>query len=341
MRILLAMDAQQLPLGNPQVVGYGGIQAVVWYLASALVQRGHQVVLLAPVGSTVPAGVYFLPHLPGSRGSRYREWIAWAEVVHTHDWGRLAREWAPHSPWTPWVMTWHGPAEGLPPHVPPNVTVTGVSPWHTRYIHQIRPRLRIAPFQNGIDLRDYPLYTGPRSEAALFLASRLPYKGLHGAMQAAIRSGRPLWIAGPTASAFQGDARYQRQLRRLWSRIPQGSRDGGEARGRTKVWLLQHARMTVVPHAGVDEAFGLWAVESLACGTPAIGWQRGASPETIGPAGATVNSWEQLTAVFRHPPAVPPALCRSQASRWATDIMAQQAEGAYQSARARHASLLY
>ena len=328
MRILLVLDANQLPVGDPRHVGYGGIEAVVWFLAEALVAHGHQVAVMAAVGSTAPSGASCLIHRSITPPSTIHHWIAQADIVHCHDWGRMAQQWAPHFPRTPFITTWHGPAAGAPGTFPPNVTVTGVSRWHAGQIARTHT-YPVHTITNGINLDAYPLYIGPRSPAALFLARRVPEKGLHLAVEASIQSGRPLWVAGPTDARFHGGRDYMRQMKRQMRRTPKGSWDEGEARGARKVRLLQHARVTVVPQHTFDEPFGLWAVESLACGTPVIGWRRGAIPDVIGHAGVAVESMPQLVEAMRHPPIISPMTCRDQAARWNADDMAREAERVY------------
>ena len=330
MRILLALDTFQLPVRDPRRAGYGGIEAVVWFLAEELIARGHHVAVLASPGSSVPSGGHLLIHHPSDTADTYHSWIAGADVIHCHDWGRLAQEWAPQFPHKHFVTTWHGEATGAPRHVPPNVTVTGVSPWHSQQIHTTHG-YPVRNISNGIALDAYPLYTGRRETAALFLARRVPEKGLHLAVDAAQRSQRPLWVAGPLDAKFHGGAPYLRYMRQRMAALPRGSRDWGEARGHHKVWLLQHARVTVVPHHTFSEPFGLWAVESLACGTPVIGWRRGSIPQVVGSAGMTVTSFAELVRALRDPPRVSPEACRRQAMRWSARRMAQDAETVYHS----------
>ena len=45
-----------LPLDDPRN-GYNGLEQVVWSTAAGLARRGHEVLLVAPIGSVAPPGV--------------------------------------------------------------------------------------------------------------------------------------------------------------------------------------------------------------------------------------------------------------------------------------------
>ena len=132
-----------------------------------------------------------------------------------------------------------------------------------------------------------------RSEGYLaFLGRMSPKKGVVRAIDIARRCGVPLKIA---AKIYPEEQRYFDQAiaplldtsRPLVDYV-------GEVGGREKEQLLAGARALLFP---IDwpEPFGLVMIESMACGTPVIGWRRGSVPEVLedGVTGFIVDTVEE------------------------------------------------
>jgi glycosyltransferase involved in cell wall biosynthesis len=119
-----------------------------------------------------------------------------------------------------------------------------------------------------------------------------PKKGVVRAIDIARRCGVPLKIA---AKIYPEEQRYFDQAiaplldtsRPLVDYV-------GEVGGREKEQLLAGARALLFP---IDwpEPFGLVMIESMACGTPVIGWRRGSVPEVLedGVTGFIVDTVEE------------------------------------------------
>ncbi len=111
-----------------------------------------------------------------------------------------------------------------------------------------------------------------------FLGRMSPEKGVVRAIEIARRCGVPLKIA---AKIYPEEQLY---FDRTIAPLLETSRPLvdylGEIGGREKEELLAGARALLFP---IDwpEPFGLVMIESMACGTPVIGWRRGSVPEVL------------------------------------------------------------
>lgn len=74
----------------------------------------------------------------------------------------------------------------------------------------------------------------------------------------------------------------------------------GQVTDRQKAKFLGNASALLFP-VDVHEAFGLVAIEAMACGTPVIGWRRGAIPEVVedGITGFVVDSIDEAVLALR------------------------------------------
>jgi glycosyltransferase involved in cell wall biosynthesis len=194
--------------------GYGGTEAVVWLLCEELVERGHEVTLLAAPGSRSHARVR------SPLGSQHGDRIGWAlyeadhvgcaydaiedaahdgrsfDVVHDHS-GFTAVAMVPRSP-VPVVHTLHSPFD------------EDTSPFYSRHGRKVRlvaisrfqqehapPGVQVADVvPNPIRVRDWP-FSEHKDEFLLWVARFDPVKGAHRAITVARRAGLPLVLAGP------------------------------------------------------------------------------------------------------------------------------------------------
>ncbi|MDD3580072.1 MAG: glycosyltransferase family 4 protein [Desulfobacca sp.] len=297
---------------------YGGTELMVALLIRGLLAREHQVRLFCAGDSTLP-----LPHQgpypkafwpPDKFSENLHLSYAWAQlhceppqVIHSHL-ENAAGFWAAGPAPAPLAITLHTPLTPIKRdyllHFP-QVHLVAVSDFQYRQL-QAHPRRHLIP--HGLDVKDYPFRTA-KQDLLLFLGRIYPDKGLHTAIRLAQDLGQRLLIAGPV---FGPDRPYfDQQIR------PQV--DGqriiylGPADFAQKVDLLGRARGLVLP-LEVDEAFGLVLLESMACGTPVLAYDRGAVAEVVvqGETGFVVQNYSELKDKCRRLAEIDPYRCREQ-----------------------------
>ncbi len=163
-----------------------------------------------------------------------------------------------------------------------------------------------ATVYHGIDLDLFSLNEAP-GEYLLYFGRIHPDKGAYEAIQIARKFGMKLFMAG----IIQDEAYYQAQVAPYIDEhniIYVGA--VGPARRNE---LLQGAYALLHP-IYFQEPFGLSVVESMACGTPVIAFDRGSMPEVIneGRTGFLVNNIDEAVDKLR----AIPTLERSQCRRW-------------------------
>jgi glycosyltransferase involved in cell wall biosynthesis len=284
MRILI-MSTDSVPVPPPH---YGGIERVVAEVATGMMQRGHQVALLALAGSKLD-GVEcqfwkMWPGIPTSIGYGVQALRAArlfkADLIHCFG----------QTKWIlPWCMTGRRAVISYP--VLPQLRVRKMLRLFTsqvllagcsNYISNSGRELiggRWRTVYNCVDSGRYTCVETVGPNAPLVFLSRIDrIKGAHLAIDIAERSGRRLVIAGNIASG--GDSQ------RYWLRDVKPRLDGskieyiGPVNDEQKNQLLGQAAALIVPIQW-DEPFGLVFIEALACGTPVISFARGALPEIV------------------------------------------------------------
>jgi len=292
MRILLTADPELTVPPGP----YGGVQRLVAQWIEELRKHGHQVALMARVGSTMSCDAFF--PWPGNQSQNPAHTIrnarALASAARTfradivHSSSRLLYTWPLLLSGTPVIMTYHRrPGErqiAIARRLSRQLIFTGVS----GYISELGGRGggNWKTVYNCIDLNRLTFREKVAPDAPLVFLSRIDAdKGAHLAIDIARRAGRQLIIAG-NHSADENAVRYWRDL--IEPHIDgQNIRYIGPVDDNQKNALLGSSCALIVP-TQCDEAFGLVYAEALACGTPAIGTRRGAVPEIIDPG---KNGW--------------------------------------------------
>lgn len=116
---------------------------------------------------------------------------------------------------------------------------------------------------NGSNVKDYALWTG----------RIIPEKGTHLAIAAAQKAGIDLVIAGPKSDRLY----WQQQIAPY---LGKGVIYAGHLEKTELVALLNSAAVTLCTPVW-SEPFGLVVIESLACGTPVVAFNRGAISEIL------------------------------------------------------------
>jgi glycosyltransferase involved in cell wall biosynthesis len=278
------------------VVGYGGAERVVVWLARGLAELGHRVSLITPPGTRIPEAtaipVKFRPDLdimsivPGD-----------ADILHYH---------FPvgYRPTLPSVWTLHGNL-GAGKAAPPNAICVSAD-------HASRHDSG-AFVHNGVDPAEF-IFRAKKSDYDLFLGRLHRVKGFQWAIEGAKRTRRKLVVAGG----------WRPSLSR-WVQFV-GSVDGA-----VKAEWLAGARMLWMP-ALWDEPCALTLLEALMSGTPILGTHWGCLPEIISEeVGARGESLEELVSLIPAVMSKKPEDCRARAMRCFSHlVMAQEYVRFYQ-----------
>lgn len=284
--------AQISPLGErvpPKK--YGGTERIIHTLTEGLVRKGHEVTLFATGDSQTSSKLVSVypkslreanfknPYTAGSIpmlniGAAYAVQEQF-DIIHDHN-GFLSLPTAALAK-TPVVMTLHGALtpenkrlyEGLNNSINPHFVSISYS--------QRKP----APMLNykgnvyhGIDVSDYP-FSGEDEGYLLFVGRINEEKGVHHAIEVAEFLNMPLIIA---AKLDQCDVPYFKE--NVEPKLSDKIRWIGEVNEEGRNQLMSRALCFLHPVTW-REPFGLVLIESMACGTPVVAFNRGSIPEII------------------------------------------------------------
>ena len=290
---------------------YGGTERVVSWLTEELVRLGHDVTLFASGDSETEARLVpacdralwrdpncreTLPHHVRLMELVFREAPKF-DVIHFHcDYMHfpLLRRQA-----TPGVTTLHGRVH--PHDLQPLFDEYGETPLVSISDSQRWP-LPGANWQ-GTVYHGLPreLHTfQPRADDYLLFVGRIsPEKRLDRAIEIARRTGRQLKVA---AKIYDEERDYYKHsIEPLLRESKSFVEFIGEVGGEEKNELMGNAYALLFP---IDwpEPFGLVMIESLACGTPVVGWNSGSVPEVIadGDTGFVVETIEEAVKAVGH-----------------------------------------
>jgi glycosyltransferase involved in cell wall biosynthesis len=260
---------------------YGPWELVVSLLAEGLVARGVQVTLFATLDSLTTATLDGVCRRPYNEDTSLdgRVWEAIHtgyvlersadfDLVHNHlDWLPLAMSGLCRSPM---LTTIHGFGNEriLPAYQRSHSAFVSISDADRR------PELTyLATVHHGIDAAQWPYVPDP-DDYLLTFGRIHPDKATADAIAIAGRTGHRLVICGPIQDEEYYTARVAPHI------------DGDRVRylgnvgGAERAHVLGRAAALLHP-LGFEEPFGLSPVEAMACGTPVVGYRRGALPETV------------------------------------------------------------
>ncbi len=322
---------------------YGGIEALVYWLAEGLLARGHQVTVIgagqrgthasfAATYQKPPSGRLgeVLPELlHAAHAARLLDELE-VQVVHDHS---AAGPLAAARRAAPTLLTAHGPVDGelgayyrrlgLP--------LVAISDSQRR---QSAPDLPwIGRVHNAVPVASFP-YRPDKEAYCLFLGRMSPEKAPDLAVEAAHAAGLPIVVAAKCTQP--AERRYfQQRVAPLLSREDVWF---GEADAKDKRDLLGRARCLVFPIQW-EEPFGLVMVEAMACGTPVVALGRGSVPEVVdhGVTGWVCQRPAELAGGIMAAERIDPSACRRRAEQlFDVDTMVTGYERIYQYLARRH-----
>jgi glycosyltransferase involved in cell wall biosynthesis len=319
--------------------GYGGIEWVVALLADGLTDRGHDVTLFAPPGSTTkarlvsPLGERLPPDSIGnpwyeaSHAMSAYEGSERFDILHDHTGpvgvsiGALIE--------SPIVHTLHGP---FTPQALMLYSRIARHLWFVAISESQRsmgpPDLRWAGVvYNGIPMDNYP-YRGDKEDFLFFLGRADEEKAPHLAIEAARRAGRRL-VMCVTRKNEREQRYWAEQVEPL---LGDDVEVHGECDQGQKADLLARAAALVFPIQW-PEPFGLVMTEAMACGTPVVAWRNGSVPEVVddGVTGFVVDSMDELVRAIGRVGELDPRAARARVEeRFSAAAMVTGYERAYE-----------
>jgi glycosyltransferase involved in cell wall biosynthesis len=296
---------------------YGGSEFVIYYLANALVKKGHSVDLYATKNSKTKANLISIrdqglwekkqsidpdaAHLK----SIYKiiEKSTDYDIIHDHL-GSLSTVIA-HCCKTPIISTQHVPLVtervDIYKKFEKNFHLVSISN------DQRKPYIDlnfIGTVYNGIPVEDYDFNQKPR-DYFCFLGRFDPKKGAKEAIEIAEKAGVKLIMAAKIE-----DNNYYKKF--IEPKIDnENIKYIGEVNFSEKNKLLKGAKALISPIQW-SEPFGLVVPEANACGTPVVGNRRGSYPEIIksGINGYLVNNIEQAVQAIKNIDKIDRSKCR-------------------------------
>ena len=325
---ILSVSYPFAPIG-PDVAG--GAEQVLTRLDQALVAAGHRSIVVAQEGSrtagtlvAVTAERGLLDGVKERAWERHRQAIVSAlqrwpiDLIHLHGMDYYA--YLP-LPGVPALVTLHVPLSWYPPEAlrprRPDTWLHCVG----QAQHEAWPKAPnlLPPIENGVPVDGFAGRHAKRP-FAMFLGRICPEKGIHLAIEAAKRADIALVIAG---EVFRYEAHRRYFETEVLPRLDAKRRFVGPVGFIRKRRLLTAAQCLLVSSL-VPETSSLVARESLACGTPVVGFRAGALPETIehGRTGFLVDTVDEMAEAIRLAGDLDSRLCRAVAKqRFSFDAM--------------------
>jgi len=299
---------------------YGGTELVVSHIAEELVKRGHEVTVFASKDSKTSARIVAVTekNLYDTFGSFKWDNLEY-DIIETEIVGRLSSEFDilhNHNGFvplaitplikTPMITTLHSSLSPQPESLARAfkdrffVSISNAQRNLAPYLHYIKT------VYHGIDVERFPFSSIPGGYL-MFLGTFSPYKGPDTAIRIAKELKIPIVLAGEIRKEFEDF--YHKEIA--------SKEDGkeviikGELSFEEKVELLKNAMALLMP-VRWQEAFGLVMIEAMACGTPVIGFNKGAIPEVIeeGRTGFVVNCVKEAREAVLNIHKIDRAYCR-------------------------------
>lgn len=318
---------------------YGGIERVVYVLIRELIKMGHEVTLYANPDSQ-----------PGCKLTGYQESEHYGlkdfikinlltssllfknfDVVHTF--GRMSNI-ASLMPFKqPKIVSYQ-----LPPTLSQVNKAVKVAAKSSIYFtacsnfiaNQISYIGQVTTIYNSVNIDDYQFNPEVAADAPLVFLGRIQEeKGTAIAIEIALKANKKLIIAGNIPDEQIHQQYFNEQVRPFIDQ--EQIRYIGPVNNAQKNDLLRNASAMLMPVTW-DEPFGIVMAEALACGTPVIGFNRGAIPEVVsnGSTGFICNNINEMIEAVNNIPSLSRPNCRQVAEeKFNSTVMAKQYEQLY------------
>jgi glycosyltransferase involved in cell wall biosynthesis len=274
---------------------YGGIERIIYMLIIELMKAGHEVILFAHKESKVPCELVAYSGIGNNLSDIIKNSFLIVKTVIKkkidviHSFGRLAYL-TPLMPFKlPILMSYQREPtlsqikKAIMISRKGTIAFTGCSDYIS---NKIKPIARTSTVYNCVNLDDYLATEIMPDDAPLVFLGRIePIKGAHTAIEVALKINKKLIIAGNIPDYAQ--IYYEQEIKpHLGSKIEYI----GTVNDQQKNELLGKASaLLMLIHW--DEPFGIVMIEAMACGTPVVGFKKGAIPEVVinGLSGYLVN----------------------------------------------------
>lgn len=310
-----------------------GLEQVAYYLTEEFVKMGHEVTLFATADSQTSAKLEAIWPKAVSRDHNkffnYEMYASFAvsqafslatnfDIILTHY--RYTATLFASLIKTPVVYIMHHPVSYEEPVLPTEyhslfkkVWLDKVQTVNTVVVSNFQKEQFKKPctvIHNGIPIDNFP-FNENGGNYFVYLGYLTPNKGAALAVEAILKTQERLIIAGPINADDQQGKQYFEET--IAPYLGNQIQYVGGLNYDEKIKLLKNAKGTLMPIQW-DEPFGMVAIESLACGTPVIAWNRAAMPEIIedGKHGFLVTSVDQMAHRINQTTALSRASCRQK-----------------------------
>src|SRR3989338_270698 len=280
---------------------------IIYELTSGLVKRGHDVTILGTGDSDV-SGAKLVPVIPKSfidmppsenpfyaetaflvqLAKKIKEIGDEFEIIHNHTYPEFINLLVSEQIKNKMVTTVHGQAtEEFDNTLSlfPNTTLISLSKAHRRLFKKTKFEKIV---YNGVDTnlysfskqkREYLLWLGRLSKAKNKDGSFMDPKGIKWAIELARQTGEKLLLSGNVEDMefYNKDVKPFLNDKIKWI----GPVSSEQALTREEVISLMQGAKAFLMTINWEEPFGLVMIESMSCGTPVIGFNRGSVPEVI------------------------------------------------------------
>jgi glycosyltransferase involved in cell wall biosynthesis len=286
------MGLRLLILSYPFYPSVGGIETVSQVLAEDLAKRGFSVTVITQTPSNEPDLYTSFRVVRQPRVSELLKWISWSDVVlQNHTSLRLAWPLYLFFPRKPFLLV----------HQTPITRPNGIIHWHDRLKRTLLRRaygLSVSHFMaESVKVPSKVIFnpfaddifnettTAQRTKELLFVGRLVPAKGV----DILLRALSLLAAAGlEPALSIVGLGSEEERLMQLAKdlNIQRQVCFLGPSTGRTLAEIMnQHAIIVIPSRENPPEAFGVVAVEGIACGCVAVASRQGGLPDAVGPCG--------------------------------------------------------